>query len=115
MAFSELDLWWLINKRARFIKDGAPIKNSICYLKNIKYDTEEINTNDSPELKKQKQERHDIFSALEIMGVDFCNITSDSNYMRNVFECIHNYLHLDRSYDNYFVTKASSNSSLLPV
>lgn len=32
LDYSEIDIWWLLNKRARFIRDGIPINNKIVYL-----------------------------------------------------------------------------------
>lgn len=41
MDFSELDIWWLLNKRARYMLKVPELKNVITYLHNVRYENEE--------------------------------------------------------------------------
>ena len=67
MSFSEIDIWWLLNKRIRFINQGVPIDNKIRYLKN-KYDTNE-----------------EIFIALSSFGVECSEIELGVKYLQSAF------------------------------
>lgn len=74
MAFSEIDLWWLLNKRARIKKELSKVSNKICYLYNKKYD--------NPEKKS------DIFEALKAFDVDTFEIAWDEEFINNIFDKI---------------------------
>lgn len=74
MAFSEIDIWWLLNKRARFKLEVPEIQNSITYLYNEDYE----NRVKEPEL----------FAALDAFGIVCKPISSASNYLGNIFDNI---------------------------
>jgi hypothetical protein len=74
MDFSEIDIWWLLNKRARFMLEIPEIKNTISYLYDTKYET--------PETKSA------IFDALHSFRVLCKPIKSDSNYIQRIFKHI---------------------------
>ena len=72
MDFSEIDIWWLLNKHMR-IKNIVPqIENKICYLYNEQYDN--------------KAKKSDIFEALDSFQVKCIGIKSDKNYIQTIFE-----------------------------
>jgi len=77
MAFSEIDIWWLINKRARFKTEIPQIENTITYL----YDTRHLN-------KDRYIENQKIRSALTAFDVDCREIDSSSGYIESIFEQI---------------------------
>lgn len=74
MDFSELDIWWLINKRARFMTEIPEIKNTITYL----YDTNYENPGTKPA----------VFTALEAFKVACHPIKSDPDYIEQIFMSI---------------------------
>ncbi len=74
MDFSEIDLWWLLNKRARIKKELSKISNKICYLYNKKYDN--------------REEKKDIFEALEAFDVGTFEIDWDEDFINNIFDKI---------------------------
>lgn len=71
MAFSEIDIWWLINKRARFKMEIPQIENSITYL----YD-------------KRYMDDKKILKALGAFDVDCQEIESGTEYIKNIFKKI---------------------------
>ena len=71
MDFSEIDIWWILNKRARFKAEGSQIKNSIIYL----YD------------KKYKKDQN-VLDALNAFDVECREICSGFEYVENIFEQI---------------------------
>lgn len=74
MDFSEIDVWWLLNKHARSVKAMPIISNKIYYLFNKQYD--------------DKVEKASIFEALKAFNVECRGIRSDENYIRNIFKQI---------------------------
>jgi len=74
MDFSEIDIWWLLNKRARFLLEVPEITNSITYLYNDKYESEE---------KKPAT-----FAALRAFQVSYGSIQPGKNYINNIFDSI---------------------------
>lgn len=74
MDFSEIDIWWLLNKRARLKLESPEIENSIVYLYNQEY---ESRTN-KPEL----------FEVLDVFEVICKPISSAPNYINNIFDSI---------------------------
>ena len=74
MDFAEIDIWWLLNKRAR-IKLESPklIKNKIIYYSNPNFD----------------ENKEDIFEALNVFGVTHREINTDTTlleFMKNDFK-----------------------------
>lgn len=72
MDFSEIDIWWLLNKRARFKLDIPQINNRIMFLYNQTYE----NPDKDPAL----------FATLGAFGVDAEPIAVDEKYIPNIFE-----------------------------
>ncbi len=72
MDFSEIDIWWLLNKRARLLLEVPEIKNSITYLYDDKYESEKKKTA--------------IFAALRAFQVSYGPIQSGENYINNIFD-----------------------------
>ena len=86
MDFSEIDIWWILNKRSRFIKDNAPIKNKIVFLYN-KFDTGE----DEEDIKKREVKKQDFDekrNMLETFGVECKKIDTGDNLISSIFEQI---------------------------
>ena len=72
MDFSEIDIWWLLNKRARVKKVLPKINNQILYVYSENYD----------ELDKKKE----VLEALEAFDVKKSGIYIDDNYINNIFK-----------------------------
>ena len=76
MDYSEIDIWWLINRRARIIKkhirNGDFHLNNICYLYSSCYD----------------YKKTDIIEALEAFYVRCHGISTCANYINNLFKAI---------------------------
>lgn len=76
MDFSEIDIWWLINRRARLIsrhiRNGDFHLNNICYIYSNCYDSKKT----------------DILEALEAFYVRSHGICTCSNYIDNLFKNI---------------------------
>lgn len=78
---SEIDIWWLLNKRARLMIDIPQIKNKITYL----YD-ERFETPSQTSKNKNVKEKKAMFAALDAFQVTYGPIISDSGYISNIFE-----------------------------
>ncbi len=76
MNFSEIDIWWLINKRARFKNNGVMINNTITYLYNPIYE--------------DREKKPAIFSALDAFNVICQPIKPNEPYFKEIFEKIQN-------------------------
>lgn len=74
LDFSEIDIWWLLNKHIRIKREVPKIKNNICYIFNNQYD--------------DKDEKKEIFEALEAFQVECQGIDSNENYITNIFNII---------------------------
>ena len=74
LDFSEIDIWWLLNKRTRFMLEIPEIRNSIIYLYNKDY-----------ECRASKPE---LFAALDAFEVVYRPISSGPNYLENVSNSI---------------------------
>lgn len=83
LNFSEIDIWWLLNKRARLMIDIPQIRNTITYLYNEEFETP-AQTSKSEKVKENKAR----FAALEAFQVAYIPIKSDSSYINNIFESI---------------------------
>ena len=70
MSFSEIDIWWLLNKRVRICNE-VKLSNKIYYLYNGQYD-------------KNK----DIHEVLDIFKVDCEKIDSNKDYLEAIFSKI---------------------------
>lgn len=88
MDFSEIDIWWLINKRSRFIRQGIPIKNRIVYLYN-EYDTGEacLRKRITADREKQRTFSEKIIS-LKMFGVECRRMESGVRCIPSLFEHI---------------------------
>lgn len=73
MDFSEIDIWWLLNKRARFQLEIPTINNSITYLYIEQY---------------KKPEDTAIFAALDAFHVSCKCIEAGPNYITSIFNCM---------------------------
>ncbi len=74
MDFSEIDIWWLLNKRARLKLEAPEIQNSINFLYNEAYES-----------RKSKPE---LFAVLDAFQIAYQPIASGPNYLNNVFQHI---------------------------
>lgn len=70
MALSEIDIWWLLNKRARLKLEVPGIRNKITYLYNPDFDI----------IKKEE-----IFALLQAFGVSLVPMKPDGEYLEEIF------------------------------
>lgn len=75
LDFFEIDIWWLLNKHIRIKREVPEVQNKIYYIFNNQYD--------------DKDEKKDIFEALEAFQVECQGIDSNENYIKNIFNIIH--------------------------
>jgi hypothetical protein len=71
MDFSEIDIWWLLNKRARIKLEVSEIQNSIIYLYNKDYES--------------KASKPELFAVLDAFGIIYKPISADPSYLNNIF------------------------------
>ena len=86
MDFSEIDIWWILNKRKRFIKEGIPVKNNIVFLYS-KYD----NGDNETDIKKKEVKILDFSekrNMLETFGVDCREIEAGDGIISSIFQQI---------------------------
>lgn len=69
LDFSEIDIWWLLNKRARMMVDLPEISNKIVYLYNETFE-------------KNHQEK---FEVLDAFGVKHCPMIDNADYIHSIF------------------------------
>lgn len=69
MNFSEIDIWWLLNKRIRIRNQVTQIQNNIYFLYNEQYD-----------------DKKDILEALNAFQVKCIGRNSDDNYIQMIFK-----------------------------
>ena len=74
LDFSEVDIWWLLNKHVRIKREVPEVQNNIYYIFNNQYDN--------------KEEKKEIYEALEAVQVDCQAIDSNENYITNIFNII---------------------------
>ena len=91
MDFSETDIWWLINKRRRLIKQNIPISNKIYFLYNS-HDTGELEKSD-----KQRDLLDEKMALLQAFGVDCDKIGWDENCITEIFKYINNKTNVGRN------------------
>lgn len=72
MDFSEIDIWWLLNKRIRIKNQISQVLNDIYFLYNELYDN-----------------KKDIFEALNAFQVACIGITPDDDYIQTIFKQMH--------------------------
>lgn len=72
MDFSEIDVWWMLNRRARLNNNSGDINNRIHYLYSKCHDAE----------------KDDVFDALKAFQVECRGICTCSNYIDNLFKTI---------------------------
>lgn len=74
LDFSEIDIWWLLNKHIRIKREVPQVQNNIYYIFNNQYDN--------------KEEKKEIYEALEAFQVECQGIDSNENYITNIFRII---------------------------
>ena len=75
MALSEIDIWWLLNKRARFKLEITEIENNILYLYDPKYENADMNG-----------EVHELLRAFD---VSISKINSNGLYLEEIMSHMH--------------------------
>lgn len=78
---SEIDIWWLLNKRARLMINIPEIRNTIVYLYDEKYEIP-CQTSRSENAKKETAK----FVALDTSQVAYSPIKSGLAYVSSIFE-----------------------------
>ena len=74
MNFSEIDIWWLINKRARFKIDGVKINNTITYIYNP--------------LFEDRATKPALFATLDAFDVSCKPLKGNASYIEEIFSNI---------------------------
>lgn len=91
LDFSEIDIWWLLNKRARMMVDIKEINNRIVYLYNEKYELPHFLEKGKEEESKNQQAK---FETLKAFSVAYYPLKTDADYIHSVFttieQCIDN-------------------------
>lgn len=78
---SEIDIWWLLNKRARLMIDIPQILNEITYLYNEEYET----SANSVAVDTGKGHKA-LFATLDAFQVAYAPIKSGQNYISSIFK-----------------------------
>ena len=86
MDLSEIDLWWILNKRKRFIEDGVKINNKITFLYS-EYDTGERKENKAEKAVKEQDFKEKLIM-FDAFGVETKRIPGDNTMLTSVFEQI---------------------------
>jgi len=81
LSSSEIDIWWLLNRRARLMIDIPQIRNTITYLYDVEFETPFQTSKDGKEKEKKA-----MFAALDAFQVTYSPIKSDSGYISNIFK-----------------------------
>lgn len=76
LDFSEIDIWWLLDKRSRLIKQEVPINNKVVFLYN-EYDLQKADFNE----KK---------SILDAFNVEYIMMNSERSFLTSMFKNIKN-------------------------
>ncbi|MBO4265729.1 MAG: hypothetical protein J5910_00900, partial [Lachnospiraceae bacterium] len=89
LDFAEIDIWWLLNKRKRMIKQGIPIQNRIVYLySSFDY----VVSNVSEHLSEEDRHKNRLFdekkTMLDIFGVECKEIEAGKRFISSIFEAI---------------------------
>ena len=74
MGFSEIDIWWLLNKRARMIQEDKCISNTITYLYAEQFTNRTNHTA--------------VFAAMEAFGIDDGALNPHKDYISSIFEWV---------------------------
>lgn len=78
LAFSEIDIWWLLNKRARLMNDIDKIDNKVIYLYDERFQ----------KLKDDKGKEIALFEALKAFRVECYPLRVGSDYIESIFTVI---------------------------
>lgn len=84
LDFSEIDIWWLLNKRARLMCDISNCENKVTYLYNKDYETPLKNKGDSETTIEKKA----LFEALKAFQVDCLPLDCSLSYVSSIFKAI---------------------------
>lgn len=82
MDFSEIDIWWLLNKRARMTVDIPEIDNKIVYLYNSKFESPQLSVGDVAGSARDHRAKYE---ALDAFGVRYCPMIDDMDYIYSIF------------------------------
>lgn len=74
MKLSEIDVWWVLNKRARMIQEKDKVHNRITYLYAEQY--------------TDKEENADVFAAMQAFGIKEGTLNSETDYISSIFEWV---------------------------
>ena len=86
LDYAEVDIWWLLNKRARLNKQGLPIMNKIVYLYNS-YDLGDVEV-DPDKAAYMRRAFENKKKILKSFNVEFARIDTDDNYLPSIFSAI---------------------------
>lgn len=85
LDFSEIDIWWLLNKRARMMVDIQEIDNKIFYLYNKKFERPDLSIRDELTSERNHQSK---FETLDAFHVIHCPMIDSSDYIYSIFATI---------------------------
>lgn len=85
LDFSEIDIWWLLNKRARMMMDIPEIKNEIIYIYDSNYESPILEVGNAVKPAKDYRAKYE---ALDAFGVKYCPMKEDEDYIKSVFTTI---------------------------
>ena len=69
LDFSEIDLWWILDRRKRLIMKGCPIKNHIIFYDIVKKD---VSSCDDKDLSREELKLKAKYEILARMDVEKC-------------------------------------------
>ena len=74
LAFSEIDIWWLLNKRFRLKKQQIPVENRVVFLFN--------------QIDKSKEDFNEKIELLKTFDVEFYEMKTNEEFLSSMFSTI---------------------------
>lgn len=88
LDFSEIDIWWILNKRARMMTEIPKIKNKVVYLYNEKFESPAPHKENVEEKKNQQAK----FETLDAFNVVYYPMENDKDYIKSIFLTMSRYM-----------------------
>ena len=95
LDFSEIDLWWILDRRKRLIMEGCPIKNHIFFYDIVKKDISSCDENDLSRKALMFKAKYEILAKMDVEKCiyEVKNDDYNSSYRKaigNIKKCISN-------------------------
>lgn len=95
LDFSEIDLWWILDRRKRLIMEGCPIKNHIIFYDIVKKDVSSCDDKDLSREELKFKAKYEIFAKMDVEKCIYEVEKNDynSSYRKaigNIEKCISN-------------------------